>query len=315
MNLQREFATINGKLDEIAKNTEPEELELESLGEWLDEWLDLYKVGQIKDSTIYQYRLMIKRIPEPLKLKPLGKLQPRELQRFLYSIRQTRQRQHVYCLLKDAFHKAFVLRMLEFDPMLAVEKPKHIKKERKAFDREQEARFVKACNCSKYGDMYLVMLYTGIRKGEALALECRDIDLHNRVLHITKAINDLNRLDTPKSKAGFRKVPIFDNLYPYLQKYAGKSNRRIFPIVETTAHIHFHMILKTAGLEGQGFTTHSLRHTFLTRLCETGVSLKVAQKWAGHCDAKLTLNVYTHCNADFEAENVKMYNEKLKSGV
>ena len=131
MNLQREFATINGKLDEIAKNTEPEELELESLGEWLDEWLDLYKVGQIKDSTIYQYRLMIKRIPEPLKLKPLGKLQPRELQRFLYSIRQTRQRQHVYCLLKDAFHKAFVLRMLEFDPMLAVEKPKHVKKNAK----------------------------------------------------------------------------------------------------------------------------------------------------------------------------------------
>ena len=305
MNLQSEFKNINVRLERIESYTAPTEQEQETLGEWFDEWLDMYKIGQIKASTLYQYRLMIRKIPENILSKPIGKITSKELQLFLYKIKKTRQRQHVYCILKDTFNKAFALQMIEHNPMLAIECPKHIKKQRKAFTHEQEARFVEACKNDKYGDVFLIMLYSGIRKGEALALESTDIDLHNNRIHITKGINDLNCVDTPKSKAGFRKVPILKELLPYIQKYAVGARKRLFAIRENTAHIHFHSILEEAGLKDQGFTTHSLRHTFITRLCEKRVPLKVAQKWAGHSDAKLTLNIYSHCNDDFEEESLK----------
>ena len=47
---------------------------------------------------------------------------------------------------------------------------------------------------------------------------------------------------------------------------------------------------------------HTMRHTFATRCSEAGIPAKVVQKWLGHSTLEMTLNVYTHVNADFEAE-------------
>lgn len=123
MNLQSEFKNINLRLERIESYTAPAEQEQETLCEWFDEWLDMYKIGQIKDSTLYQYRLMIRKIPENILSKPIGKITSKELQLFLYKIKMTRQRQHVYCILKDTFNKAFALQMIEHNPILPLNAP------------------------------------------------------------------------------------------------------------------------------------------------------------------------------------------------
>ena len=50
----------------------------------------------------------------------------------------------------------------------------------------------------------------------------------------------------------------------------------------------------------KGFSMHSLRHTFITRLTEQGVASKLIQKWVGHSTNLITEKVYTHINSDFE---------------
>ena len=56
----------------------------------------------------------------------------------------------------------------------------------------------------------------------------------------------------------------------------------------------FQPLLKRAGLADEGFTIHSLRHTFATTLAEKGVHPSTAQKMLGHSDIRMTLAIYTH---------------------
>lgn len=313
MNLKDQLIKMNTRLERIESYTEPPKVDGDTitLGEWLDEWLS-YKSEKVKESTLYQYRLMIKNhISVKMKSRPISQIKPMELQKFLFSIKAKRQREHVQGVLFDAFNVALNMELILKNPLQTLEKPRHEKRESKAFDHKQEEKFVKACKKDIYGDMYLIMLYTGIRKGEALALEGRDIDIHNGVINITKTINDLNHVDTPKSKCGIRQTPILPPLLPYIEKYANGSKKRCFPICDTTAHEHFHAILSLCGLENQGFTTHSLRHTFVTRCNELNVPVTMTQKWVGHSDAKLTMNIYTHCNPDFEEEIIENLKRRL----
>lgn len=56
----------------------------------------------------------------------------------------------------------------------------------------------------------------------------------------------------------------------------------------------FQPLLEGAGLADEGFTIHSLRHTFATTLAEKGVHPSTAQKMLGHSDIRMTLAIYTH---------------------
>lgn len=316
MDLQNEFNKVNTKLDKIMGYTAPsayvEECLLLTYGEWLGEWLRLFKVGKVKEGTLYNYERYVKQLPQKLKDNLLSKISPLDLQRYLISVTAPRQKEHMYGLLKDSFTRAFVLQMIEYNPMLAIDPPRHIKREAKSFDNEEEKRFVTACKCSKYCDMFMIMLYCGLRKGEAMALNTRDIDIKRRIISVTKTVNELNHIGTPKSRAGVRQVPILDNLLPCVQKYVFMPKGRIFNINEANVHKKFVEVLQKANLDGKGFTTHTLRHTYVTRCCENEIPLKVAQKWAGHSNASITMNVYAHCNKDYEQKAIAMYNEKLK---
>jgi integrase len=50
------------------------------------------------------------------------------------------------------------------------------------------------------------------------------------------------------------------------------------------------------------FTSHQLRHTYISLLYDAGVDVKTAQKWAGHASVSLTLDVYTHLSAKKEKD-------------
>ncbi len=62
----------------------------------------------------------------------------------------------------------------------------------------------------------------------------------------------------------------------------------------------FQPLLKRAGLADEGFTIHSLRHTFATALAENGVHPSTAQKMLGHSDIRMTLAIYTHATDDMQ---------------
>ena len=135
-----------------------------------------------------------------------------------------------------------------------------------------------------------------------------DIHIEERYIVVNKQMQE-GKTVPPKTEAGIRNVPILDNLYPYLKDIDFSKHDRLFPIKEHALREHFQNALKASGLDGMGFTIHSLRHTYATRCAENDVSCYVTQKWVGHSTPDMTQSVYTHVNEDFEKEEIAKFNK------
>lgn len=175
----------------------------------------------------------------------------------------------------------------------------------------------------------MVMLYAGLRRGEVLALTAEDIDLKAGVIHVTQAVRyESNQpiLDTPKTAAGIRDVPIVSDLRPILRKI---KKGLIAPsargtVMSDTAFgrawdSYLHALSVAAG-HPVSIRTHDLRHTYCTTLCDAGVPLRQAMEWLGHADEKMILKIYDHNTparnkASTTALEAFLHPKKQKSGV
>ncbi|MCM1534262.1 MAG: site-specific integrase, partial [Corallococcus sp.] len=269
-----------------------------TLGEWLDKWLTLYKVGQVKDSTLYKQKQYIKQLAELHKLK-LTDITAMTLQQFLMSIDKPRKRELLYVVLSDALQRAADNGLIANNPCKLVKIPKNKRTPKKALTQAEEQRIVNACMEDKFGVMFLFCLYEGLRIGEVKALTENDIDYVNGTISITKAINDFNKVDSPKSETSKRVIPLFARM---------KQALRVKPFQKITGdnHIyeHWSSICEQANVQ---CNVHSLRHTFATRCAEASISPKLTQQWLGHSTIQVTMDVYTHINAEFEAREVAKF--------
>lgn len=127
---------------------------------------------------------------------------------------------------------------------------------------------------------------------QVAALLESDIDFEKSTININKAINELNKIDTPKSSTSIRTVPLFKRMQQALE---------LKPFCKVTGdnHIYAHWkeICKEANVN---CSVHALRHTFATRCAEIGIAPKLTQQWLGHSSIQVTMDIYTHINEEFE---------------
>ena len=189
------------------------------------------------------------------------------------------------------------------------------------------------------GLMAMIMLYAGLRRGEAQALEWTDIDFENRVIKVTKAVSNIGNIytiKTPKSKAGTREIPI-----PNVLMTALMEKRKPDGYVCTTAGGSFltlssynaqwksyqnYLNVCAGGKNSTGLynkrisvidniSAHMLRHTYATMLFDANVDIKSAQKFLGHADVEVTLAVYTHLTKYKEDKAIAALNGHLNEMI
>ena len=189
------------------------------------------------------------------------------------------------------------------------------------FFTEDETRLIlkESVRCCKngnrayrIGEIFIFLLNTGLRIGEALALEWENIDfkkqlatVRNNVVYVkdrTSSDRSYRCIKQPftKTKNGSRIVPLnseavralislkgINGSTPYV--FATKNGKRITPRnIDRT----FRSILKRCGIACTG--VHSLRHTFASRLFAKGVDVKTVSELLGHSDVGITYDTYIH---------------------
>lgn len=192
-----------------------------------------------------------------------------------------------------------------------VQIPRGLKRTPRLLPSESDVAAVKAhLDYPIMGLFAYVLLYSGLRRGEALALQYRDIDKVNKKIHVQKSLCAYRNepiIKTPKTEAGYRDVPLVDALIAAIPD--GKPNDYLFLrdghlITDADFDTLWGWYRKEAGITA---TPHQLRHQFATLLYDAGIDKFEAARYMGHTTAQMT-EIYTHISRSRTASSLDRLN-------
>ena len=166
----------------------------------------------------------------------------------------------------------------------------------------------------------MVMLYAGLRRGEALALNIdRDVDFSAGVIHVRHSLrfeHSKSIIVQPKTKAGVRDVPLFPPLREALTGRhgnvfslpAGKNISLGLWNAEWQRYLRF---LSTVAQKEVAIRQHDCRHTFATMLYDADVDVKTATKWMGHANEMMIMRIYAHLTEKKEESAIERVESAL----
>ena len=202
-----------------------------------------------------------------------------------------------------------------------------------AFTIEEQKQLIEVLQKTKkfrYKYQVFLSLYTGMRMGEINALDVKDIDFENKIIHvrrtITRTFDDRATIGSyTKTVNGIRDLlmdPFVENLlkeYLSSEYYTENDYNLLFCnsykqcISTDTVNMMFKSFCKENNIsKGYDVHQHMLRHTFATRCIESGMPASVLAKIMGHANVATTLNVYCEVFDKFKKEHLDMSFEYLK---
>ena len=251
----------------------------------------------------------------------------------------------VYVILNMCFNHAITKGHIGENPMMKVKMPK----ESSLVTKKKDTKWLSSSDVEKlvleaerlntrefrikgkvgervYGvNAYYVILiiYTGLRIGELMALTWNDIDFENKTLSVNKS-RAKGKIDgkitlyvkDPKSESGTRIIPLSDRALYALQriKECSSSDSDTNLIVTNTSSESnitrtINRMLFRAGCETEKCGLHALRHTFGSLLLEKGVDLKTISYLLGHSDITVTANIYLHITREKAINSIEVLNK------
>ena len=211
-------------------------------------------------------------------------------------------------VLSLIFDIAIIQKQISINPCKYVKIPQGLERKERELPKEDEIqKVINGLNCH-FGEFAYLLLHTGLRRGEALALHSDNIDYENKVINVKQSVyfkNNRAELKEPKTQAGYRQVFLLDCLIPILKNKKGYIFGGEQPLSEQAFRWHWKRYSKESGVT---ITPHQLRHGYATILYENDISQKTAQKLLGHSSYQTTADIYTHISqrkiqSDFEKLN------------
>lgn len=346
-----EKVTVNGKQKTLTAKTKKELIQkirdvdtFKSNGRTFEQSADLWfndHSDDIEANTYQSYKPHVRRAKEFFSARYISDITPDEVKAYIDSLAQQN-------MAKDTVHRALnVLSMiftheitlpdssLRYNPCAAVKLPKNLSKTRR--EPPTEEQIYKVTPDSEMGLFAFFLLYTGLRRGELLALRYEDLDRENKCFKVEKVIQYISNQpivkDRPKTSAGIRTVVIPDIL---LNVIPNKKRGYIFGGSKPLTAMEFNRgwleWCKTVGLaecietkhkakNGHEYTkhiykplvtAHQFRHQYASFLEEIGVSETTAMTLLGHSSITVTKDIYTHIRQrKLTDDTAKMINDYI----
>jgi integrase len=289
---------------------------------YLTSWLADSIKATVSRATYDGYRRDIHHhiIPE-LGRRKLKELTPGDIRRLYRKMAERglkdRSIEYAHTTLRKSLTAAVVDRLINHNPTDGVKPsktPAGAAKESKALDPNQVKALLEAAADNRFEALYVVAIHTGLRRGELLGLKWTDADLEAGTLTVRRSLDVDGTFKVPKNRAARRTLRLTPRALDTLKAHKARQNAErlragsrwqdhnlVFPNTVgkpmNAGNLYrreFQPLLKKAGLANEGFTIHSLRHTFATTLADKGVHPSTAQKMLSHSDIRMTLAIYTH---------------------
>lgn len=290
----------------------------QQFSKWSLEWLEFHR-SKVKLSSYRMYLFKINKINTCFGNCNINKITPLEIQKFLNGLAQNEKfvastiKKYRITLAK-VFNYVMQMNIIKRNPCSLTDIPKTIENPPRRSLTENELHTVVKITKANTNYLYpLVLLFTGLRRSECLALEWKDFDFKNNRIHIWKVL-------------------LFDHTKPYLEYVLKNGSReRYIPfptqlkkilnktkqelgwlfsdengnlLTETDVDKQWRKFLKLSGLE---ITQHMTRHTYASMLYYAGIDVKTAQQFLGHKNVTSTLDIYTH----LDNENLNLAAKKF----
>ena len=301
-----------------------------SLKTFADQWLEIVKAPTLKANSYDKLEYVLQKRIYPF----IGNLSLSQIDEHVIQVNIINQLKNdgyaygtvvqTYAALKQVLEYAVVRKRIKYNPAKNIKLPRKVlfeTKERMVFSEEERERFVNACYATNsrgerscyYGGFYVLMLYTGLRMGEAAVLKWSDINMKEKYLTVShtmiyvkdrsesegkKILVDQNSTKSGKTRNVYLSDAAIKALEDIKEQITYEPDGYVFHTSKGTflfpsdLQKRFYNILHRAGIEPCGL--HTLRHSYVSMLIGAGVPIAAVSELVGHSNIGMTLKVYSH---------------------
>jgi integrase len=243
---------------------------------------------------------------------------------------------HVHSTLSACFSYGVKHGLLKNNPCQAVTPPRVPKKTPKVWDAEQTKRVLAVADDIHYGIYAQLVLYTGLRVNEALALRWSNVDLDKNIITVVDAIKGREKgkaaiIGAPKTDSGLRSIPFSPALNKILRAHRLKQVKKRLAygalytdrdlVIATNNgnyvradNLRSRLLVKLVDLtKVPHIPLRNLRHTHATLLLAAGVHPKIVQERLGHSNVAITMDIYSSVLPNIQAAAVTEMDTLLSS--
>jgi len=304
-----------------------------TVNDLLEAWLE--NAPNLKPSTIAKHRWFLDtRVRPVIGEVRLERITPDRIQQ-LYTGLTSALTDKAHRLLHRAFSAGVMWGWLAANPCERVLKPAYKPQPRTLWSREELEVFLEETKGHTFHPLWVLLLATGCRLGEALALQWDDLDLDVGVMHICRT---LHRIDgewvtgSPKAASSRRPIQLPDVAVEVLRRqreqlagwreaaadqwedwglvFPGENGR---PLYESTVGHSLKRVCKSLNLPD--VTPHGLRHMHASLLLDEGVPITAVSARLGHANPQVTLKVYAHSLAGQDLQAARAIGDVLRSSA
>lgn len=318
-----------------------------TIAEALDEWQKV-KENEVTFKTLEGYKKPVKRLTDAFGDIRMKELSPAQIQAFVKNLaskgykRSTVQRPlSVLSMLYD-YYITLPGSPITSNPTTSVKIPSGVENGHRGLAEKPDVDRIRESADIPFGLFAYLLLYTGLRKGEALALQFSDFNMKENEISITKSLSwQSNKpvIKQTKTKNSVRTIMILTPLKNKLPKkwkgYLFSADGGKTPLSQIEFRHRWDAYCREAGLcdieyeehhtesnnrtyrtriQKNRITPHQLRHEFASICLDAGLEPSDTQHLLGHASVDTTLGIYTHIHESRRKVSTKKLDEWVKNG-
>ena len=314
--------------------------------EFGEQWFEEYAAINLRNTSYERMMSVSSRVYERFGNKRLDSISSRDIQRFLNDLMLNGKNKrtgkplarksviHHLNLISDIFNYAVQMEVLNHNPCVNVKVPKGTKKEKQIYTLEEVERILTYLDQEPliFRAFFTLELNTGLRRGEMLGLEWKDVDWDNGIISVRRTSNYTPSkglyTDTTKTPKSQRSLKLPDLVMDLLRELKAQQEHdrdeigtkwvetdRLFtkwngePMFVSQPYGWFKRFCKRHDM--RFCDIHSMRHFFASILINEGVDAATVSALLGHADITTTMSLYCHAFLQAQARAIEVVGNTL----